>query len=346
MNWKKLCALALTATMGLGLFACGEEKKGGTTPESKPAAQADAGKTSSDKKELNIAVILKTTASEYWGYVQAGALSYMKKNPDVKVEVTGAASETAYDEQLSKIETALGSNSYDGFVISPLQADVVSKTIKGTKFPIIAVDTDIQAPEVLSFVGTGNKAAASLGGKKAVEVAKANGWSELKAISISGVQGDNTATARLEGYEEGVKNAGGQFLADETQYANAVADQAVTSMEAIMQKHPEGIAMILCHNDDTAMAAAKAAKNNKAYEKTVFVGFDGIISACNAILEGQETLSVGQQAFDMGYKAVEACVKAIRGEKIEKFIDSGAIVVDKDTAEKRKAELQAYLDQK
>ena len=83
-----------------------------------------------------------------------------------------------------------------------------------------------------------------------------------------------------------------------------------------MQNHPEGVAIIVCNNDDMAMAAARAAKGNAAYAKTIFVGFDGIQSACNAILAGEETMSVAQEAYDMGYKAVEAAVKAVNGETL------------------------------
>ena len=60
--------------------------------------------------------------------------------------------------------------------------------------------------------------------------------------------------ARVKGYKEGVEEAGGEFLDKEIQYADAVADKAVTSMEAIMQNHPEGIAIIACHNDCTLLS--------------------------------------------------------------------------------------------
>lgn len=334
---KRLLAMLLAGAMCASLAACGSTSTGGDT--------AEGGETGSESsgEGYSIDVILKTTASEYWGYVKAGAEAYMAENPDVKVEVKGASSETAYDEQQNMIETDLNSGAYDAFVIAPLQADLVKTLIAGKEMPIIAVDTDIDAPEVLSFVGTGNEDAAAMGGEKAVEAAKAAGWTELKAIAISGVQGDSTATARLTGYQKGIEAAGGEFLVDEIQYANAVADQAATSMEAIMQNHPEGIAMIVCNNDDMAMAAARAAKGNEAYANTIFVGFDGIQSACNAILAGEETMSVAQEAYDMGYMAVEAAVKALGGETPDDFIDSGCSVVTKDNAQERLDTLKSYL---
>ena len=333
---KRLLAMLLAGAMCASLAACG-----GSTDTAGDTTGDTTGESSGEGYSID--VILKTTASEYWSYVQAGALAYMEDNPDVTVAVKGASSETAYDEQQNMIETDLNSGAYDAFVIAPLQAETVVTLISGKEAPIIAVDTDIDAPEVLSFVGTGNEEAAAMGGKEAVAAAQEAGWTDIKAIAISGVQGDSTATARLTGYQKGIEEAGGTFLTDEVQYANAVADQAVTCMEAIMQNHPEGIAIIVCNNDDMAMAAARAAKDNAAYANTIFVGFDGIQSACTAILNGEETMSVAQEAYDMGYMAVDAAVKALNGEELEDFIDSGCSVVTAENAQERLDTLKGYL---
>lgn len=290
-----------------------------------------------------IDVILKTTSSEYWSYVVAGAKAFEREHSNIKVDVKGASSETAYDEQQNIIETDLNAGTYDGYVIAPLQADLVKTLISGQKKPIIAVDTNIDAPEVLSFVGTSNKTAAEEGGKAAVEAAKKAGWEKIEAISISGVQGDGTATDRLKGYQAGIESAGGTFLEAEIQYADAVADKAVTSMEAIMQNHPEGIAIICCNNDDMAIAAARAAKGNEAYKNTVFMGFDGIKSACDAILEGSETMSVAQEAYEMGYKSVAAAVAKLNGKELPKFINSGVSIITADNAKERLDSLNSYL---
>ena len=296
-----------------------------------------------EEPQYNISVILKTTSSEYWGYVVAGANAYGKDHPNVTVEVKGATSETAYDEQMNMIETDMQNADIDGYVIAPLQADMVANMISGQTKPIVAVDTNIDAPEVLSFVGTDNEAAGVLGGAAAAKLAKERGWEEIKCIEIAGVQGDSTNEARMRGYKAGVESEGGTFLSDEIQYANAVADQAVTCMEAIMQYHPEGIAIICANNDDMAMAAARAAAGNEAYKNTVFLGFDGIQSACQSILAGEETMSVCQQGYLMGYQSVEAVVRALNGETIEEFIPADATVVDPSTAQARLEELQGYL---
>ena len=335
---KRLLAMLLTGALCASMAAC---SSGGETTQQGGTESADGG----DGASYSIDVILKTTASEYWQYVQAGALAYMADNPNVKVEVKGAPSETSYQDQLNMIQTDLAGD-YDGYVIAPLQADMVANLVKGQTKPIVAVDTKIEAPEVISFVGTGNESAGALGGKAAVEAAKAAGWTEIKAIEIAGVQGDTTNTDRMNGYKKGINEAGGEFLESEVQYADAVATKAVDAMNGIMSRHPEGIAIICANNDDMAIAAAKAAKDsgNAAYEKTIFLGFDGIQSACDAILDGRLTMSVAQQGYEMGYESVATVVAALNGEEVEEFVDSGASVVDASNAQERKDTLQGYLE--
>ena len=203
---KRLLAMLLTGALCASMAACssgGEASTGETGGET-------GGESSGSGYSVD--VILKTTASEYWQYVQAGAMAYMQDNPDVTVTVKGAPSETSYQDQLNMIQTDLADDSYDGYVIAPLQADMVANLISGQTKPIVAVDTKIYAPEVLSFVGTGNESAGALGGAAAVEAAKAAGWTDIKAIEIAGVQGDTTNTDRMNGYMKGIEEAGGDFL--------------------------------------------------------------------------------------------------------------------------------------
>ena len=88
--------------------------------------------------------------------------------------------------------------------------------------------------------------------------------------------------------------------------------------------------------------AAKAAKGNKAYEKTIFLGFDGSTSACQAVLDGSLTLTCAQQPYDMGYKACETAVKAAKGESVDN-VDTGTEIIEKDNAQARIDKMNEYL---
>jgi len=330
---KKFLALVLTLVMALSLVACG----GKITEETK-----DAEETTGEEK-YTLSVILKTGASEHWQLVEAGCKAFGAEHSDVVIEVVGPPSETSYDEQQNMIETSLSNKDIDALIIAPLQSDMVANLIAGETRPVFALDTNITAPEVISFIGTGNEEAAKQGAELAVAAAKEAGWTEIRCIEIAGVQGDATNTARMNGYTAGVEENGGDFLENEVQYANAVADQAVTCMEAVMQTHPDGVAVICANNDDMAVAAARTAANHAGYQNTIFLGFDGSTGACQAILDGQLTMSIAQQPYEMGYKACEAAYKTLTGETVDSFIDSGIEVITPDNAEARIALVNGYL---
>lgn len=325
--FKKFGALFLASALSVSMLsACGGDDTAN-----------DAGASEEASGTPMISIVFKTTANEYTQYMMAGAQKAAEEY-GVTVDMKGASSETSYDEQQNMIETDLHSGKYDAMIIAPLQGDMVSTMVSGTDLPIFAIDTDFNAEEKISFIGIGQADAAATGGEAAVEAAKAAGWTEIKAAYIAGVQGDSTAEARKTGFQEGIEAAGGTFLVDEIQYADAVADKAANCMEAIMQNHPEGLAVICCHNDDCAIAAARAAESNPAYANTIFVGFDGNITAAESILDGGETITVAQSGYDQGYRAVETVASYLKGEEVESFVDCGTQIIDIDSA-------QAYLDE-
>jgi ribose transport system substrate-binding protein len=343
---KRLFAALLAGAVAVSLMACG----GGSSsaPAGGEATQASGGAATGEAAggsgSYKIDVICKTLSSEYWTYIKAGAEAYSKDHPEVTVEVKGPPSETSYDEQMNMIQTDIGSGAYDGYIIAPLQADTVKTLIADTDKPVMALDSAIPSDKVISFIGTGNEEAAKAGATAAVEAAKAAGWTDIKCIEIAGVQGDGTNTARMNGYIAGIEENGGDFLENEVQYADAVADKATTCMEGIMSSHPEGIAIICANNDDMALAAANAAAKAglDTYKNTIFLGFDGQIPAAQAILDGKMTMSTAQNPYDMAYLAVETMVKHLNGETVEPVVDSGYTIITKDNAQEHIDKLSSY----
>ena len=335
MKKRLLAALVSGAMLISALAGCGSS--GAQT-----SGDDSAGQTAN--QDYHIKVILKTLASEYWQYVGNGC-KQAGEDLGVTVDVLGASSETAYDEQLSMIETTLSSSDCDAMVVAPLQAETVATQIAGTDLPIVAIDTAINSDKVLSFVGFNNEELAAMGGKAAVEAAKDKGWDKITAIGIMGVQGDSTSEARIAGFKQGIAEAGGEYLSAETQYADSVADKAVTCMEAIIQAHPEGVSIIVANNDDMAAGAARAAAAFPAYKNTIFVGIGGNLAGIDAILAGQETMTVAVDGYDVGYLGVQTAVDALNGKKLDEFIATDATVVTADNAAERRAEVEKRLGQ-
>ena len=68
----------------------------------------------------------------------------------------------------------------------------------------------------------------------------------------------------------------------------------------------------------------------------MIVGFDGNPGAAESILKGELDASVAQRPVEMGGLAVESLAKLMKGETLPPTIDTGAVLVTKDNADKFK----------
>ena len=328
---KKLFALFLALIMALSLVACGggddtsaEETTDDTTAEE---TTDDAAATS----DIEIAVVLKTLSSEYWGYVKAGC-DAAAADLGVKVTVVGPGAESEIEQQVSMIEQQIGAGC-DAIIVAPNDAGAAAGALASSigVIPVLSVDTNVGIEGQTSFVGTSNVDAAKEGGLWAASQAGEG----AKAVIIYGQEGDNTSNMRREGYEAACEEAGIEVLAALS--GQNTTDGATKTMEDMLNAYPDQIDIVLCHNDDTAIGAMNAC-TSAGVEDMIIVGFDGNQSAVDLILAGEMVkATVAQQPYQMGYQAVEAALKAINGEEVDEVINAPVEVV---TAENG----QEYLD--
>lgn len=327
MYMKKFFALALSLVMALSLVACGQKEEAPAEGEETPAEETPA-----ETSDIEIAVVLKTLASEYWGYVKAGCEA-AEKDLGVKVTVVGPGAESDIEGQVAMIEQQIGAGC-DAIVCAPNDAGAAAGALQAALdagIPVLSVDTNVGIEGQTSFVGTSNVDAAYEGAKWAIEQV----GSDAKAVIIYGQEGDNTSNMRREGYEKACTEAGVEVLSALS--GQNTTDGATKTMEDLLNAYPDQIKMVFCHNDDTAIGAMNACKNAGVTDMTI-VGFDGNASAVDLILAGEMVkATVAQQPYEMGYQVVEAAVKAINGETVEEVINAPVEVV---TAENG----QAYLD--
>lgn len=333
---NRFLTMTLVSAMCASLLAgCG-----GADTKAPAADGADASAAADDA--YNIAVIVKLTDGHFQK-VMAGAKAFDDEHDNVTVEIMSPTSATAYDEHMNMIETALGNDSIDALVISPQQSSTAATLVDNASSnkAIIALDTDFTSDKKSAFVGTGNKDAAMNGAKAAYEMAKSNGIDKPTAVILTGTQGDETHDARLSGYQEAFEAAGGEVI--EVQYCDALADRATIAMEAVMQKYPDGVDVVLSTNDDMAMGAAKVIGDWKleTYTNTIVCGFDGNQSALEGVQSGVIGIDVVQQGYDMGYKAVDAALQVLEGQSVDSFIDSGVKIVDPSNVEECIADLKS-----
>ena len=272
-------------------------------------------------ENFKIAINLKTLSSEYWQTVKAGC-DRAAADLGVTIDVQGPAAETEIAEQVSQLETMLAGNP-DAIIIAPLDGDAVIGAIEssGYKGLVLFCDTDAPYEAKTSFVGTSNEEAAYTGG---VYGGAING-AGTKAVIIYGQEGDNTSNLRKAGYERALKELGVEPVAMLS--GNNTTDGATKVMEDLLSAYPDGINLVLCHNDDTAIGAMNAVEAAGVSGISI-MGFDGNQSAIELIGVGKLTGTVAQQPELMGFLAVETALKALKGEAVEKVVSVDTVIID------------------
>ena len=277
--------------------------------------------TAADEADYTIVVNLKTLSSEYWQNVKSG-IDKAAEELGIEIDVQGAAAETEIAEQVQQLETMLAANP-DAIIIAPLDGDAVIGAIESAGYEglVIFCDTNCDYENKVSFVGTSNEDAAYNGG---VYGAAING-ADTKALIIYGQEGDNTSNLRKSGYEKALEEAGVEPVAEMS--GNNTTDGATKVMEDMLNAYPDGINLVLCHNDDTAIGALNAIQAAGA-EGISIIGFDGNQSAIELIDSGDITATIAQQPALMGYESVMTAVAALKGEEVEENVSVDTVIID------------------
>jgi ABC-type sugar transport system substrate-binding protein len=75
------------------------------------------------------------------------------------------------------------------------------------------------------------------------------------------------------------------------------------------------------------------------------IGFDGIPQALAAIRRGLMTATVAQYPYAMGRLAVEACLAALRGERMPATVDAPVQVVTRENVARARANFPEPAEQ-
>ena len=109
----------------------------------------------------------------------------------------------------------------------------------------------------------------------------------------------------------------------------------------VLTSNPD-LTAIFGANEPTAVGMARAIKERGFAGKLVAVGFDGNQDLQNFVRDGTLEGIVVQSSYQMGYKGVNTINKIIKGEKVDKFIDTGVVFVTKDNIDSEEAKAMLY----
>jgi len=328
MKKKFAIILALMLAVSLMMAGC----------SSGASDEASADPAEGDKTVIGF--IPMTLNNEYFITMVNGA---EQKAAELGVELNVQAGDqhASAAEQLTIVENMITSG-VDAICIVPSSSEGLAAALKKCKeanIPVINLDTKLaedvlnEAGVTVPFYGTDNYA----GAKSAGEYVKENFKAGTKTAILTGIEGQQNAADRRNGFIEG---AGDAIEVVAEQSANWEVDQGYAATQNILTANPD-IELIYCGNDGMAIGAVRAVKEANKADQIKVIGFDGISEALNMIVSGELYGSVAQFPAEMGILGVENTVKLLNGEEVEQYIDTGAKLILPDNV----AEHQEYCKQ-
>jgi ribose transport system substrate-binding protein len=306
-----------SAILLLGLAACGG--RGGNTQAGNPSG-------------LTIAVIPKGTSHVFWQSIHAGANKAAKED-GVEIIWRGPLREDDRDSQVSEVEGFV-TRGVSGIVLAPLdETALVGPVTDATrrKIPVVIFDSGLRGSDYVSFVATDNTKGGELGGQRLAEAMKGSG----KVVLLRYAEGHDSTAKREEGFLNAMKANAGIQVVSSNQYVGADVEGAYKRAEAILSsyKKPDGslgIDGIFCPNESSTFATLRVLQDNGWAGKVRFVGFDSSENMVKALRDRTLDGLVVQDPVKMGYLSVKTIVAHIKGQPVEKRIDTGVHVATPD----------------
>ncbi len=290
------------------------------------------------QQTLYIPLISKGFQHQFWQAVKEGAMQAAK---DFKVNITfeGPESEAMVDKQIDMLAAALAKKPAAlGFAALDSKASIpYLQQAKNAKIPVIAFDSGVDSDIPLTTCATDNIAAAALA---ADMMAKLIGGEGEVAVVVHD-QTSRTGIDRRDGFVNRIKEKYPKIKIVSVQYGAGDHLKSTDIAKAIIQANPN-LKGFFGANEGSAIGVLNGVREMKKIGKIVVIGYDSGAQQIAAIRSGDMAGAITQNPVGIGYKTVESAVKALKGEKLPKFTDTGFYYYDKSNIDDAKIKAVLY----
>jgi ribose transport system substrate-binding protein len=281
-------------------------------------------------KTYKIAVIPKGSTHEFWKSVHAGAMDADKELSDVEIVWKGPVKEDNRDDQVEVVDSFV-SQGVDGIVLAPLDDQALAQPVKNAQnssIPVLIIDSDLKGVDTVSFVATDNYKGGEMAAAKMIELLGGKG----KIVVLRYNVGSASTTNREQGFLDAIAKAPGIEVVSSNQYAGPTTETAQTASENLLQRYRNAdgslsLQGIYTPNESSTFGMLRVLQDNQWAGKVRFVGFDASPKLVEGLQKGEIDGLVLQNPRNMGYLGVKTLVASLKGEKVERRIDTGATLV-------------------
>ncbi|HEV2558576.1 MAG TPA: ABC transporter substrate-binding protein [Microvirga sp.] len=287
-------------------------------------------------QEIYIPLVSKGFQHQFWQAVKTGAEQAAKEH-NVRITFEGPDSETMVDKQIDMLSAALAKNPKAiGFAALDSQAAIpLLRKAEAAKIPVVAFDSGVDSPIPVTTATTNNLAAAALAADKMAELIGGEGDVALVVHD----QTSRTGIDRRDGFLNRVKEKYPKINIVSVQYGGGDHLKSTEITKSILQANPR-LKGIFGANEGSAIGVVNGAREMN--RKLVIIGYDSGKQQKQAIRDGLMAGAITQNPVGIGYKTVEAAVKALKGEKLDKVIDTGFFYYDKSNIDDAKIATVLY----
>ena len=268
-------------------------------------------------------IVSKGFQHQFWQAVKAGAEEAAKAD-GVKISFEGPETEAMVDKQIDMLSAALAKKPQGlGFAALDSKAAIpLLKKAQAAGVPVIAFDSGVDSDIPLATCTTDNLKAA---GVAADHMAELIGDSGEVALVVHD-QTSKTGQDRRDGFVNEIKAKHPNVKIVDIQYGGGDQLKSTEITKAILQAHPN-LKGIFGANEGSIIGVLNGARESK--RKLVVIGYDSGKQQKAAIADGSEAGAITQNPVGIGKCVVDSLAKAIKGEKLDKVIDTGFYWYDK-----------------
>lgn len=218
--------------------------------------------------------------------------------------------------QLSGIEDLIA-RKVDLILVNPTDSAAVVPAILAANragIPVITVDRSADGGDVVAYIASDNILGGNMAGEFIAKLLNGQG----KVVELEGIPGTNAAYERGLGFSQAIAGYPGIEVVAR-QEAGFDRAKGLNVMENILQAQAK-IDAVFAHNDEMALGALIAIQSAGRADEIQVVGFDATDDAVKAVQEGRMLATVAQQPRLIGALAVEAALRILQGETVDKFI--------------------------
>ena len=284
-----------------------------------------------------IAIVSKGFQHQFWQAVKKGAEQEAAKE-GATITFEGPATEKEVEAQITMLTNALAKKPAAlGFAaLDSKSAEGLLQQAKSQNIPVIAFDSGVESDVPLTTAATDNKAAAAEAAKHLSELLGGQG----KVAMVVHDQTSLTGQQRRDGFIDWMKaNAPGITLLP-VQYGDGDQAKSADITKSIIAANPD-VKGIYGSNEGSAIGVVKGVQESGKTGITI-VGFDSGKAQIDAINSGLMAGAITQNPVGMGEELVKAAMKAIKGESLEKSIDTGFYWYDKTNINDPKIQAVLY----